>query len=177
MRYGYEKQVCINVFCRHSVSFICHTFLLSFLFLATACAKYTDYFTAYENADFESSLALLKIRLSNKEDPIAQNLLAIHYELGLGTQHDYQKALSLFKTAALSGLPVAQFNLGRLIESGRSSESSLADAYGWYCASLNNGYEKSLPYIKNLEGQMFAMEATDARERVAKLLALYEANQ
>ncbi len=177
MRYQYVKHVCIDVFGRRSLSFPYHAFVLSFLFLVSGCAKHTDYFTAYENADFESSFELLKIKLSKNNDPVAQNLLAIHYELGLGTMHDYQKALSLFKKAALSGLPVAQFNLGRLIESGRSSESSLADAYGWYCASWDNGYEKSLPYIKNLEGQMFAMEAMDARERVADLLAFSEANQ
>jgi len=59
----------------------------------------------------------------------AQNALAINYELGVGTERSFHKAVFWYRKAADSGLSDALFNLGLLHFYGRGVRQDLAEAY------------------------------------------------
>jgi TPR repeat protein len=52
---------------------------------------------------------------------------------------DYPKAFSLFKPLAEQGDPLAQFQVGMMIEQGQGAEVDFAAAYQWYMKAAEQG--------------------------------------
>ena len=82
----------------------------------------------------------------------AQLNLGLIYLYGLGVKNDYEKAATLFLSAAQQGNAKAQGYLGYLYSDGMGVKKSLIEAYAWLSVSVANGNENSknnLNIVKN----------------------------
>ena len=69
--------------------------------------------------------------------------LAAMYRDGHDVTRDYQRALTLFTSAAEYGYPSAQFSLAAMYRLGQGIERDYAEALRWYRRAANQGYAES----------------------------------
>lgn len=66
------------------------------------------------------------------------------YDQGIGVKKNYSKAFKLYKDAAHSGLPDAQWNLALFYENGIGCRKDLKEAFKWYKKASLNGDAESI---------------------------------
>lgn len=64
--------------------------------------------------------------------------LAIHYDIGIGTQQDRKKATELYHAAAIKGVPFAQYAIGARYAYGISMPKNTDKAIMWLNKAINN---------------------------------------
>ena len=83
-------------------------------------------------------------------DVDAQNILGVHYYLGLGVPRDFARAAALFEQAALANHADAQRNLAIMYMNGYGVPQDNQRAYGWFFQSHSGGNLRARSYIKYL---------------------------
>jgi uncharacterized caspase-like protein len=95
------------------------------------CSLRGGEYTAYDRADYKSSLAVW-MPSAQAGDAAAQANVGEIYERGLGGEPNYQAAALWYEKAARQGNSRAQFNLGTLYEQGNGVEKDKLEALNWY---------------------------------------------
>jgi len=65
---------------------------------------------------------------------------AYRYEQGLGVERDLARAFALYRQAARSGLPDAQYQLGLMYELGIGVDANIHEAQYWYQRAIDQGF-------------------------------------
>ena len=65
---------------------------------------------------------------------------AYRYEQGLGVERDLPRAFELYRQAARSGLPDAQYQLGLMYELGIGVDADIHEAQYWYQRAIDQGF-------------------------------------
>ncbi len=87
----------------------------------------------------------------------AQYRMAGLYRSGKGVKADLDKATALFKKAALSGMPEAQYNLASILEKRDPGQRDPVEALMWYQEAANQGHVKAirkLAYLKKAKEEL-----------------------
>jgi TPR repeat protein len=96
-------------------------------------------------------------------DVDAQNILGIHYYLGLGVARDFERAATLFEQAALANHVDAQRNLAIMYMNGYGVPQDNQRAYGWFFQSHSGGNLRARSYIKYLSDNVTPNAGQKAR--------------
>ncbi len=81
----------------------------------------------------------------------AQYRMAGLYRSGKGVKSDLDKASGLYKKAAISGLPEAQYTLASILEKQHPNKTNSAEALRWYQAAADQGYQRAIKKLAYLE--------------------------
>jgi ankyrin repeat protein len=113
----------------------------------------------------------------------AQYRMAGLYRSGKGVNSDLNKATGLYKKAAISGLPDAQYTLASILEKQDPNKTNPVEAIKWYRAAADQGYQraiKKLAYLKKTnsdknklnisQDRIFSAIRTNDLERVRSLI-------
>lgn len=111
-------------------------------------------------------------KAADSGDASAQNNLGYLLYFGLGGEPDMDRALVLWKRAAVAGHSEAQWHLGGAFEDGKAVPESKVEAYAWYRCAIASA-EAASEGGKNVEGQI----AQDAHESLTALLARLSPDQ
>lgn len=76
---------------------------------------------------------------AEKNNPVAQNNLAVKYATGDGVKQDYKEAAKWYEKAGEQGYAVAQYNLGALYEHGLGVPVDPGAAKVWYELAAQQG--------------------------------------
>jgi TPR repeat protein len=94
---------------------------------------------AMEAGDFETSYREL-LPAAQSGNATAEELIGIHYAMGLGRERDDERAFDWYLRAAIKGHPGAQSGVGWYYEIGRGMPGpDLVRAYAWYVLSALGG--------------------------------------
>lgn len=94
---------------------------------------------AMEAGDFETSYREL-LPAAQSGNATAEELIGIHYAMGLGRERDDERAFDWYLRAAMKGHPGAQSGVGWYYEIGRGMPApDLVRAYAWYVLSALGG--------------------------------------
>ncbi|MCB1748490.1 MAG: sel1 repeat family protein [Gammaproteobacteria bacterium] len=104
---------------------------------------------AMRHGDYATSLPAYAERAA-AGDVDAQNILGVHYYLGLGVPRDFARAAALFEQAALANHADAQRNLAIMYMNGYGVPQDNQRAYGWFFQSHSGGNLRARSYIKYL---------------------------
>jgi hypothetical protein len=121
-----------------SIRYLWLAFVLSLLGCATPAAEESSYnkgVHAYQSKDYASARVHWKQAIA-KGDSSAENNLGYLLFYGLGGNVDTQQALTLWRKAAASGHPEAQWHLGTIYDKGHAVPQSYVEAYAWYRCSI-----------------------------------------
>ena len=144
--------------------------LASCLLLIAAYAvagPYEDGVTAYDRADYATSLALW-LPLAEHGHRTAAFNVAVLYEKGLGTSQNYREALRWYRKAAELGDLEAAFNVATFYENGTGVDKDPQQARNWYVAILENPQaDAAANALKKRVRERLASLAPDAQEVVA----------
>ncbi|MEZ5708432.1 MAG: tetratricopeptide repeat protein [Blastomonas sp.] len=78
---------------------------------------------------------------SRSGDAAGDEALAWYYETGTVVRRDAVRAVTLYRRAALAGLPRAQWRLGVMLDEGRGVDGAQPDeAFEWFAAAANQGH-------------------------------------
>ena len=92
-----------------------------------------------EAGDFETSYREL-LPAAQSGNATAEELIGIHYAMGLGRERDDERAFEWYLRSALKGHPGAQSGVGWYYEIGRGMPApDLVRAYAWYVLSALGG--------------------------------------
>ena len=120
----------------------------------------------FKKNDWQAGLA--QAHQADHNDAELQFWLGTCYDLGLGTNHDAQKAIACFRKAAERGQVDAQCELGRHYESGLGVAKDFSLAKRWYQAAASQGStvaENSLRRMYN-QGNSVSQEKTVTQQRM-----------
>jgi TPR repeat protein len=106
------------------------------------------------------------LRASEAGEVSALNNLGYLLYYGLGGEPDQDRAVTLWKRAALLGHSEAQWHLGHAFEGGEGVPRSEIEAYAWYRCAVESA-EGAPAEEKEVESQI----ARDARKSLTSLLA------
>lgn len=121
---------CIRVF---------YACVLAFSFAVPAHADIRAAQDAMEAGDFETSYREL-LPAAQSGNATAEELIGIHYAMGLGRERDDERAFDWYLRSALKGHPGAQSGVGWYYEIGRGMPApDLVRAYAWYVLSALGG--------------------------------------
>ena len=84
--------------------------------------------SAYKDGDFTKA-SKIWLDLAKKNDPTAQYSLGRMYELGVGVNQNYEKAVYWYERAVKRGNANAQGSLAVLLAMGQGIERNLVDSY------------------------------------------------
>jgi len=144
--------------------------LASCLLLIAAYAiadPYEDGVAAYDRADYATSLALW-LPLAEQGHRTAAFNVAVLYEKGLGTSHDYREALRWYRKAAELGDLEAAFNVATFYDKGTGVDKDPQEARKWYLAILENPQsDAAANALKKRARVQLANLTPDAQEIVA----------
>lgn len=76
---------------------------------------------------------------AERNNPVAQNNLAVRYATGEGVKQDYAQAAIWYQRAGEQGYAIAQYNLGALYEHGMGVPVDLGAAKVWYELAAQQG--------------------------------------
>lgn len=115
--------------------------LLLFPWLA-AGGEIEDGYGAYQKGDYSTAFKLLRPAATD-DRPQLQNLVALMYYLGQGTEADPVAAHDLFHTAAMNGSIAARRNLGILHTFGAAGvDINFEEARIWFATVQATGHEE-----------------------------------
>ena len=100
-------------------------------FVSVAQADLNDYFTAYQQGDYDSALKELKT-LAEQGDVWAQYHRGLMYYQGRGVPQDYKEAEKWYRKAAEQGNANAQWHLGQMYENAIGVPRDNREAAKWY---------------------------------------------
>ena len=89
---------------------------------------------------------------AERGEAAAQNLLGLHYYLGLGAPRDLPRAFRWFEAAAKQGHPEGQRHLGIMYYNGYGVGQSYFHAFLWYYAAYRQGSPGAKRYLDALSG-------------------------
>jgi TPR repeat protein len=116
--------------------------------------------------DLNEASSWLK-KSKNQGDPFASYLLGkVSLERG-----DYARAASLFRGAALQGLPQAQKHLATVLRSGQGVQVDKSEAYAWMLVSRNSGLYASAEELHALESDLGSSELERAKGKAREIEA------
>ncbi|MCC7410632.1 MAG: sel1 repeat family protein [Gammaproteobacteria bacterium] len=133
--------------------------------IAFGCGRRTDPEAAFRRGDYETAFSLWQPRAA-AGDPVAQNYLGIHYQLGLGVDRDATAAARWYRRAAVAGNADAQRNLGTLYQLGLGLPKDNQRAYGWYHFAADQGNRVAQAYIVAMTGVLTPNQIVQAREMI-----------
>lgn len=119
---------------------------------AGAQASMQEGIAAYNKGDHQAALANFE-PMANKGDAVAQLYLGRIYVQGIGSQPDYNKALSWTRKAAERKNVEAQYFLGFLHYYGLGAQQDYREAASWYRRAAERGNAKAQTSL----GSMFAI--------------------
>jgi len=103
---------------------------------------YEDGRAAFKRGDFKTALQLLR-PLAEKGNSIAQNILGIAYQEGLGVEADIDTSLIWYRKAAEQGNAESQHELGTLYGIGWGVPKDKAMSLVWHRKAAEQGYAPS----------------------------------
>ena len=83
---------------------------------------------------------------------LAQYVLGVSYDTGLGVNRNPEKAIRWYRAAALQGHATAQFSLGAMYAEGDGGPQDFEEAIRWYQASAGQGHG----HAQNNLGDMYS---------------------
>jgi TPR repeat protein len=98
---------------------------------------------AAKTGDFNTAIEIF-LPLAETNNALAQEMLGLIYEQGLGVQKDYAKAFKWTQLAAQQGLPDAQNRLGGLHLRGLGVPENRSKAMKWYELASKQGHLAAL---------------------------------
>lgn len=129
--------------------------------LLVACGG-GDPAAAMRRGDYATSLQGYAERAA-AGDVDAQNILGIHYYLGLGVPQDFARAAELFEQAALANHADAQRNLAIMYMNGYGVARDNQRAYGWFFQAHSGGNVRARNYVKYLADNVTPNAGQQAR--------------
>ena len=101
------------------------------------------------------------------------------YAHGKGIPKDEDKAVELFRKAAMQGNVTSQYNLGSIYSGEESALKDDVEAYAWLTVvnSDGNGNEAAKKALEFLQSKLTQEELTDANRRATKLSSEIEAEK
>jgi TPR repeat protein len=91
------------------------------------------------------------------------------YETGQGVALDYKQAVSWYQKAAESGDPPAQFDLGRIYESGQEGVAmDYVEAHKWWSIAAAGGEERAKKSRNIIERSMTPEQIAEAKRRASE---------
>ena len=128
--------------------------MFAYKFLFEFCVE-TDANKCFEYAQKAVSLADFE-KDYNPEIPMHKtwldcvNQLGYCYDMGVGTEVNYDKAFELYQKCAKLGLPLGKANLAECYELGKGVEKNEINALCYYNDALVAGYEKAEENLKRV---------------------------
>jgi putative methionine-R-sulfoxide reductase with GAF domain len=122
-----------------------------------------------------ATLAQLQ-QLAEKEDPAAQNALALRYASGDGVTQDDTEAARWFTKAAENGNVKAQVALGTRYWAGRGVPPSLTQAYFWTVLARAAGDKNSKTFAEFLASHMTRQQAAAIEQQANTWYQQHESN-
>jgi len=114
------------------------------------------------------AVALLQ-QASSLGSAMGKYRLSLIYLDGRNLPFDFPKAVYLLRSAAEGGLPVAQFDLAKLLEFGSLDgvRPDKIEATKWCLLSSAQGYPPATPLLQELTSTMSEQDVTEAKARAA----------
>lgn len=135
---------------RFKKSIVAGLVLLGFV-NTTLADLHQDGLIAFGNHDYATAIKLLT-PVAKQGHALAQNILGIIYQGGLGTPKDDIQALYWYRKAAEQGDSSAQNNLGAMYANGRGVPQNDAQAVQWYRKAAEQGFAAAQTFL----GVMYA---------------------
>ncbi len=115
-------------------------------------------------------------QLAEKEDPAAENALALRYASGDGVNQDDTEAARWFTKAAENGNVKAQVALGTRYWAGRGVPPSLTQAYFWTVLARAAGDKNSKTFAEFLASHMTRQQAAAIEQQANIWYQQHESN-
>ena len=103
-----------------------------------------------QHRNYKQAVKYLK-PLLDQNSAEAQYRMAGLYRSGKGVRADLDKATDLFRKAAMSGLPEAQYNLASILEKRAPGLRDPAEALMWYQEAADQGYARAIRKLAYLQ--------------------------
>jgi hypothetical protein len=88
------------------------------------------------------------------------------YETGQGVAQDHKRAVLWYQKAAEAGDPMAQFDLGRIYETGQEGVAmDYVEAHKWWNIAAANGEERARKSRNIVERLMTPAQIAEAKKR------------
>ena len=123
---------------------------------------------AFEAKHFSRAMQLLSP--FSESDALAQHMLAIMFQNGLGTVENPKQALKMMTSSAKQGYPIAQHGLGFMYMQGECVEKDSKKAIEWFKKAAEQGLQGSLTTLAMMYEQGEGVE-----KDVKKAKELYKA--
>ena len=129
-----------------------------------------------QHRNYKQAVKYLK-PLLKQNSAEAQYRMAGLYRSGKGVRADLEKATDLFKKAAISGLPQAQYNLASILEKRAPNRRDPAEVLMWYQEAADQGYTKAIRKLEYLEKAKEALHtAYDRNDRIFHAIRINDVN-
>ena len=122
------------------------------------------YYTAALPRDLDAAETALK-RSADQGDPFGAYLLGL-VKL---ERNDYITAATMFRKAAMQGIPLAQQHWGELLKDGKGVDADKAQAYTWLLVSYDAGNLKAGNDLPALEAALGSTQADAAKAKAREL--------
>ena len=103
----------------------------------------------FMSKNYHKSFSLAK-QFEQSNNLVGITWLALHYELGLGTEKDITKALALYLKASINGHYMGSYYMGQMYQKGIGVTKNKIMAFHYYEKYANQGYPESQEEVASL---------------------------
>lgn len=128
---------------------------------------------AYDKGEFEDAFKQF-LSLAEDGNALAQSSTGVMYDMGQGTQKDYDKAVQWYKKSAEQGNQFGQFNLGTMYYMGTGVSKDMVTACKWFALATRQGNGQARIHMHICEKYLTDAQRAESNRQADEFMAQHQ---